>query len=65
MPKPAAKPKEPPAGPIRTPEKALAEFRYACNAWFACMDEETRQSALAYAGEAAKTVPFKPNHEPV
>lgn len=48
----------------RTPEMALAEFKYATDCWFACMDKETRQEALEYALEAILRVEFKPNVAP-
>jgi hypothetical protein len=49
---------------VRTPAMALAEFKYAVDHWFACMDHETRQQALDYAKQARLTVELKPNLVP-
>jgi hypothetical protein len=47
----------------RTPLEALVEFKYACDAWMACMDPETRAAAVEFAKESAANVPFSPNCE--
>jgi hypothetical protein len=50
--------------PYRTPLQALVEFKYACDAWMACMDPTTRAAAVQFAQESAANVPFAPNCEP-
>lgn len=57
-------PKKSPPHIVRTPQMALAEFKYATDCWFACMDKATRQEALEYAQEAILHVEFKPNMVP-
>jgi hypothetical protein len=49
---------------FRTSKEGLAEFRYATDVWFACMQPAERQEALEYAREAMTRVTFKPNAKP-
>lgn len=41
-------------------DAALNEFRYACQAWFACMTRDEREVALGLAKSYALDVPFQP-----
>lgn len=45
-------------------DAALNEFRYACQAWFACMTRDEREVALGLAKSYALDVPFQPRVMP-